>query len=152
MKIRSVTATPVNIPLRAPYRFSYGSTASLTKTVIEVLTDDGVVGLGECADGDRAAEAFNVGFRFHSGETGIGSAAYLQVSAAVEAVRGASQTLLRWYGDDVIEGGPMVPKGGKLPLPVGAGLGVTLDRKALKRCHQRYLDEGAFPSGVAGLG
>ena len=100
----------------------------------------------------KAAEAFNVGFRFHSGETGIGSAAYLQVSAAVEAVRGASQTLLRWYGDDVIEGGPMVPKGGKLGLPEGAGLGVTLDRKALARCHQRYLDEGAFPSGVAGLG
>jgi glucarate dehydratase len=74
------------------------------------------------------------------------------VSAAVEAVRGASQTLLRWYGDDVIEGGPMVPKGGKLALPEGAGLGVTLDRKALARCHQRYLDEGAFPSGVAGLG
>ena len=381
MKIRSVTATPVNIPLRAPYRFSYGSTASLTKTVIEVLTDDGVVGLGECADGNRAAEvmaageklvgldlraisqaeglvvpgmaytpwgnvtaarrvfggiemamwdargktegvplalllggavrgdialteyfsyrlpgidpgeatpvdiarycaamieahgstvfegkvatvamaeevtllreiraaigacelridanggytlptarmalrafspfeiswfeepcedyedmaalraqtdinfsshridlrkavalrcpdaivtnlnelggiaatvafikaadAFNLGFRFHSGETGIGSAAYLQVSAASEAVRGASQTLLRWYGDDVIEGGPMVPKDGKLALPMGAGLGVTLDRKALARCHQRYLDEGAFPSGVAGLG
>ena len=381
MKIRSVTATPVNIPLRAPYRFSYGSTASLTKTVIEVLTDDGVVGLGECADGNRAAEvmaageklvgldlraisqaeglvvpgmaytpwgnvtaarrvfggiemamwdargktegvplalllggavrgdialteyfsyrlpgidpgeatpvdiarycaamieahgstvfegkvatvsmaeevtllreiraaigacelridanggytlptarmalrafspfeiswfeepcedyedmaalrshtdinfsshridlrkavalrcpdaivtnlnelggiaatvafikaaeAFNLGFRFHSGETGVGSAAYLHVSAAVEAVRGASQTLLRWYGDDVIEGGPMVPKDGALALPDGAGLGVTLDRKALARCHQRYLDEGAFPSGVAGLG
>ena len=61
MKIRSVTATPVNIPLRAPYRFSYGSTASLTKTVIEVLTDDGVVGLGECADGDRAAEVMAAG-------------------------------------------------------------------------------------------
>jgi glucarate dehydratase len=100
----------------------------------------------------KAAEAFNVGFRFHSGETGIGSAAYLQVSAAVEAVRGASQTLLRWYGDDVIEGGPLVPKAGQLALPEGAGLGVTLDRKALARCHQRYLDEGAFPSGVAGLG
>ena len=61
MKIRSVTATPVNIPLRAPYRFSYGSTASLTKTVIEVLTDDGVVGLGECADGDRASEVMAAG-------------------------------------------------------------------------------------------
>jgi hypothetical protein len=46
----------------------------------------------------------------------------------------------------------MVPKDGKLALPMGAGLGVTLDRKALARCHQRYLDEGAFPSGVAGLG
>ncbi|MBI1170842.1 chloromuconate cycloisomerase [bacterium] len=381
MKIRSISATPVNIPLRAPYRFSYGSTASLTKTMVEVLTEDGVVGLGECADGDRAAEVvaagqrligldlraittarnlivpgmaytpwgnvaaarrvfggiemamwdargktegvpltlllggavrdqialteyfsyrlpgvdpgesspveiarycaamveahgspifegkvatvalseevtmlreiraaighrdlridanggytlpiarralrafspfdvswfeepcesyeemaalrrhtdisfsshridlskavalgapdaivtnlnelggiaatvdfikaadgFNLGFRFHSGETGVASAAYLQVSAAVEAVRDASQTLLRWYGDDVIEGGPLVPKAGVVKLPDGPGLGVTLDRTALARCHQRYLDEGAFPSGVAGLG
>jgi len=39
--IRRVRATPVNVPLRAPYRFAYGSTASLTKTVVEVETDDG---------------------------------------------------------------------------------------------------------------
>ncbi len=44
MKIRTIRATPVNIPLRAPYRFSYGSTGSLTKTVIELLTEDGVTG------------------------------------------------------------------------------------------------------------
>lgn len=100
----------------------------------------------------RAAESFGVGFRFHSGETGVGSAAYLQVTAAVEAVRGASQTLLRWYGDDVIKGGPLVPRGGVVRVPEGPGLGVMLDRKALERCHQRYLDEGALPSGVKGLG
>ncbi len=55
MKIRSIRATPVNIPLRAPYRFSYGSTGSLTKTIVELMTEDGVTGLGECADGDRSA-------------------------------------------------------------------------------------------------
>jgi L-alanine-DL-glutamate epimerase-like enolase superfamily enzyme len=60
MKIRSLRATPVNIPLTAPYRFSYGSTASLTKTVIEVETEDGVTGLGECADGDRARDVMAV--------------------------------------------------------------------------------------------
>ena len=48
-------ATPVNIPFSAPYRFSYGSIASLTKTVVEIETDDGVVGLGEIASGDQAA-------------------------------------------------------------------------------------------------
>ena len=98
-----------------------------------------------------AADAFNLGFRFHSGETGIASAACLHVSASVEAVRGASQTLLRWYGDDVIEGGPLVPQNGVLAVPAGPELGVTLDRRALARCHQRFLDEGAFPSGVKGL-
>jgi glucarate dehydratase len=98
----------------------------------------------------RAAERFHVGFRFHSGETGVGSAAYLQVTAATEHIRDASQTLLRWYGDDVIEGGPLVPKSGHLTVPYGPGLGVTLDRKALARCHERFLTQGAFPSGTQG--
>lgn len=376
MKIRSITATPVNIPFVAPYRFSYGSIASLTKTVIELTTDDGVVGLGECADGDRTADLeamgarlighdirltraaeqalvpgmayspwdnvlarkrafagiemamwdargkaenvplwhllggkcrddiplteyfafrapgpahpgeatpveiarfcadmiehhdarifegklatvdlateiemvrevraaigerelrldangawslptarealralerfniawyeepvesyaemaalrnttcaslsshrvdlreairlgapdaivtninelggirgavafietcarFDIGFRFHSGETGIASAAYLHLSAALEHLRGASQTLFRWYADDVIEGGPFVPQSGAVPVPKEPGLGVTLDRAALARCHQRYADEGPFPA------
>lgn len=93
----------------------------------------------------RACEMFDVGFRFHSGETGVASAAYLQVSAAMPHVREASQTLLRWYADDVIEGGPMRPNSGGLTVPDGSGLGVVLDRTALARCHQRYCDEGPFP-------
>ena len=379
MKIREIRATPVNIPLRAPYRFSYGSTGSLTKTVIEVMTEDGITGLGECADGDRSADvrrmaerlvgsdlrdvgpagrscmqgmaytpwdnvtahrrvfagiemamwdararseevplyrllggavrheiplteyfsyrlpgrdepgedspaavarycarmieehdarifegkvgtvdlgeevrmvaevraaidarplqldangiwtlatarqamhqllpydiawfeepcesyeemaalrqhfacsfsthvvdlpkavrlgcpdaivsninelggirgtmdfvaacaAMGVGFRFHSGETGVASAAYLHLSAALEHVRGASQTLLRWYADDVIEGGPFVPQSGVVRVPDGPGLGVVLDPVALKRCHERYLAEGRFPAGAS---
>src|SRR3954447_22128413 len=57
VKIADLRATPVNIPLKAPYRFAYGSVASLTKTVIEVVTDEGVVGLGEIPAGDCAAAA-----------------------------------------------------------------------------------------------
>jgi glucarate dehydratase len=94
-----------------------------------------------------ACARFDVAFRFHSGETGIATAAYLGVSGAIEHVREASQTLVRWYADDVIEGGPFSPKQGVLPVPAGAGLGVTLDRAALRRCHERYLREGPFPSG-----
>jgi glucarate dehydratase len=97
----------------------------------------------------RACESFDVGFRFHSGDTGIASAAYLHVSAAMEHVREPSQTLFRWYGDDVIAEGPFVPRGGVVAVPTGPGLGVTLDRDALARCHQRYTDEGVFPTGVA---
>src|SRR3954471_23728529 len=61
VKIADLRATPVNIPLKAPYRFAYGSIASLTKTVLEVVTDEGVVGLGEIAAGDCTAAA--VAFR-----------------------------------------------------------------------------------------
>lgn len=95
----------------------------------------------------RACEQFDVAFRFHSGETGVGSAAYLHLSAAMEHVREPSQTLFRWYADDVIAEGTFVPKRGRVAVPSGPGLGVTLDPKALRRCHERYLAEGQFPQG-----
>jgi len=47
MKITAIRATPVNIPLEAPYLWSYGSLAGFSKTIVEVETDDGLVGLGE---------------------------------------------------------------------------------------------------------
>lgn len=46
MKITDMRATPVNIPFTAPYVFSYGATASLTKAIVEADTDEGVTGLG----------------------------------------------------------------------------------------------------------
>lgn len=98
----------------------------------------------------ESCAAFDIGFRFHSGETGVASAAYLHLSAALEPVRDASQTLFRWYADDVIDGGPFQVKSGVVAVPEGPGLGVVLDRAALERCHQRYRDEGAFPSGRTG--
>nr|WP_298688059.1 mandelate racemase/muconate lactonizing enzyme family protein [uncultured Dongia sp.] len=104
-------------------------------------------GIRRTVDFIRACEALDIAFRFHAGETGIGSTAYLQVSAAIEHLREPSQTILRWYADDVIEGGPLVPRGGKLPVPSGPGLGVVLDPKAFKRCHERFLNEGVFPAG-----
>jgi len=107
-------------------------------------------GIARTRDFIRACEAMGVGFRFHSGETGIASAAYLHLSAALEHVRGASQTLFHWYADDVIDGGPFMLENGVTQVPTGPGLGVTLDRKALQRCHERYLAEGPFPSGREG--
>lgn len=52
MEILEIRATPVNIPLVAPYRATSGVVAGMTKTILEVVTDEGVVGLGEAADGD----------------------------------------------------------------------------------------------------
>ena len=55
MKITAITATPVNIPFRAPYRFALGSTASVTKTLVQVDTDEGISGVGEYAAGNGSA-------------------------------------------------------------------------------------------------
>ena len=50
--IASVRATPVNVPMCAPYRFSFGTLASFTSTIVEVVDSDGVVGIGEVPHGD----------------------------------------------------------------------------------------------------
>ncbi len=47
MKITAIRATPVNIPLEAPYLWSYGVLAGFSKTIVEVETSDGITGLGE---------------------------------------------------------------------------------------------------------
>lgn len=112
-------------------------------TIVTNINEHG--GIRRTVDFIRACEAFDVGFRFHSGETGIASAAYLHLTAAIEHVREASQTLFRWYADDVIDGGPFAMKNGVVRVPDGPGLGVTLDPVALKRCHERFLAEGSFP-------
>jgi len=91
-----------------------------------------------------ACEAFGIGFWFYSGDTGIGTAAYLQVSAALPYLEQPHQSLLRWYVDDVIAEGPFRPKNGVVPVPEGPGLGVTLDPAALARCKERFEREGAL--------
>jgi glucarate dehydratase len=47
MKITAIRATPVNISLEAPYLWSYGSLAGFSKTIVEVETSDGIIGLSE---------------------------------------------------------------------------------------------------------
>jgi len=55
MKITKITATPVNLHLEAPLIWSVGLYPGTSKTIVEVETDQGLVGLGEgpspdCAD------------------------------------------------------------------------------------------------------
>ena len=38
----------------------------------------------------------------------------------------------------------MRPRNGMLPVPEGPGLGVTLSRQGLDRCHARFLDAGPY--------
>ncbi|MEK7412210.1 MAG: mandelate racemase/muconate lactonizing enzyme family protein, partial [Planctomycetota bacterium] len=54
MKITAIRATPVNIPLEAPFLFSCGTYPGDTKVVIEIETDAGLVGLGEAPSPDCA--------------------------------------------------------------------------------------------------
>jgi glucarate dehydratase len=91
----------------------------------------------------HACEQMGVDVWFYSPDTGIANAAYLQVVAALPWIAQPNQTLLRWHRDDVIEGGPFVPRNGFLSVPDGPGLGVRIDQAALERCKERFRDEGA---------
>jgi glucarate dehydratase len=46
MKITKVRLTPVCVPVEAPLRFSTGADAAIHRLIVEVETDEGLVGLG----------------------------------------------------------------------------------------------------------
>ena len=58
MKIIDIRATPVTVPLEAPLRHANGCHwGRFVRTIVEVETDDGLVGLGEMGGGGESAVA-----------------------------------------------------------------------------------------------
>lgn len=58
MKIAGIRATPVTVPLEAPLRHANGCHwGRFVRTIVEVDTDTGLVGLGEMGGGGETAEA-----------------------------------------------------------------------------------------------
>lgn len=49
MKISSIKATPVAVPFRADEHWAFGSRQGMVSVLVEVSTDEGVVGIGEAA-------------------------------------------------------------------------------------------------------
>ncbi len=89
-----------------------------------------------------ACEATGVDFWCYSGDSGLGTAAYLHACAAHPHIREPNQSLLRWQPLDVIAEGPFSPRGNMLPLPEGPGLGVTLDPDRLAFCRRLLAERG----------
>jgi len=57
MKIVDVKATPVFVPMLAPLRWSMGVETGTVRTIIELQTDEGIVGVGETYGGAATARA-----------------------------------------------------------------------------------------------
>src|SRR6476660_1867520 len=58
MKIVDIRATTVTVPLEAPLRHANGCHwGRFVRTIVEVETDNGIVGLGEMGGGGESAEA-----------------------------------------------------------------------------------------------
>lgn len=91
----------------------------------------------------RICSIWGLGLSMHSNShLGISLAAMAHLAAATPNLTYDCDTHYPWQVDEVIEGGKLVFEGGTLTLPDGPGLGVTLDREALARLHQTYLDCG----------
>ena len=58
MRIADIRATPVTVPLEAPLRHANGCHwGRFVRTIVEVETDNGLIGLGEMGGGGESAEA-----------------------------------------------------------------------------------------------
>ncbi len=57
MRIVKLKATPVYVPLKHPLRWSFGVETGMTRVIVEMTTDDGLVGLGESNGGSDLARA-----------------------------------------------------------------------------------------------
>ena len=109
-----------------------------------VLNVTALGGLRETMKFISACEVMGVGFWFYSGESAVGTAAYMQLAAAIPYLSQPGQSLLRWYADDVaVE--LIRPRANAVPIPDGPGLGLTLDPQALERCRHRYERDGVIP-------
>ncbi len=57
MKIVDLKTTAVTVPMEAPLRWSLGVEVGTTRTILEVVTDEGIVGLGETYGGEVTRNA-----------------------------------------------------------------------------------------------
>jgi glucarate dehydratase len=77
-------------------------------------------------------ETFELGMNLHSGgELGIATAAHLAVVASTPVLDRAIDSMYYLHADDIIEPIPLVE--GRLTVPTGPGLGVTVDEDKLAR-------------------
>ncbi len=103
-------------------------------------------GIRPCVKAAGVCETFQLGVAVHSsGELGIQLATMLHLGAVLPNLTYAADAHYHHLADDIIVGGPMPYKGGKVRVPTGPGLGVELDRDKLAKYAELYRELGGYP-------
>ena len=106
-------------------------------------------GLWEYKKAAAVAESAAVPVNHHAwGELGVGLFAGAHVIASTTNFLYANQSYILNLIDDVIEGGLPHVQDGNLPIPIGVGIGVTLDPERVRESARRYQLEGACQSRI----
>lgn len=117
---------------------------AIKKDAVQIILSDhhywrgatGAIHLGEMC---RAA---GLGVSMHSNShLGISLAAMCHVAAATPNLTYDCDTHYPWYRKEIIKGGRVTFKDGKLPVPQGPGLGVELDKEAVSELHELYKEQ-----------
>ena len=100
-------------------------------------------GLRASVELGRICQTFGLGLSMHSNShVGISLMAMSHLAAAIPNLTYACDTHYPWQSEEVITGGRLQIEDGALTVPNSPGLGIELDREALARLHQQYLDCG----------
>ncbi len=99
-------------------------------------------GIGRLVRFVGACEHAGIDYWSYSGDSGVGSAAYLHLCSALGWIREPNQSLFRMQMADVTEEGPFAPKNNVVRVPEGPGLGVTLSAEKLAACHRDFAENG----------
>ena len=83
---------------------------------------------------DKMCHAAGVGVSAHSGaELGVGSAAILHTAAAMPNLGSAIDCMNLHLIDDILVGGKIKPKDGRMSPPEGPGLGIEIDEAKVEK-------------------
>src|SRR4051812_41158819 len=60
MKITDIKITPVTVPMDATLRWCMGTESGTTRGIVQVYTDEGIVGIGETYGGNAVEHAIEI--------------------------------------------------------------------------------------------
>lgn len=105
------------------------------KRAVDVIQPDvtKVGGISEQIQVARMANAFGIRYIGHGWNTAVGLAADLQLAAAIPGADLVEYIGGSPYIDELTVGGWTLDEGGMLAIPTAPGLGISLDRDALRR-------------------
>lgn len=122
--------------------------ANVLDTAVDVILLDTTFwgGIRPCVKAAGVCETFQLGVAVHSsGELGIQLATMLHLGAVIPNLTFAADAHYHHLTDDIILGGKFEYKNGRIAVPTGPGLGVTLDRDKLGEYAELYKRLGGYP-------